>query len=224
MELEEAKRLVLNIFVLVIIATAVFHVYGFYNPLDFPGLQEKLLWASAMLGLLSAILYLPYERLLTLAERLDAGIRRIAGKRPKGPGLGLKLSLHIPSQREKFRKENAKKAMNWLFQLLLIVFLVLLLVQQFDEKLVSWIDMNYMLVTVIVFGALAVLFGPEKEPEHGKPGRRYYLFAVLAGVAGAGIIWLKVSDMGWLGAAMSVLSGILIATLSILIAQEPEPE
>jgi len=132
-----------------------------------------------------------------------------------------------------------------MFQVLLSVFLLCLLAQQVLEFFVPF-DLNFLLVEVVVFGVFSVVFkeeGPRVEERSaiGKSGRLFtvrlpfhnavktsfsdlanYVFLVVAGIAGAGIVFYKTQGMGWISYVISVISGVLIVLLSVLVLEEED--
>lgn len=122
-----------------------------------------------------------------------------------------------------FRGHSAE-IINHLFQTLLVVYLVLLLIEQIWQGFVSqYMNLNYLLVIVIVSGILDV-FSEHKTREKEKATKKDYVFIFLLGIAGFFIIKLKTSQLGWLSWLISIIACILIILLSILVLQEDENE
>ena len=121
-------------------------------------------------------------------------------------------------------KGKAAATMNHLFQVLLVTYLVLLLVEEIFAGSVSlYLNLNYLLVIVITLGVFDVLSEPPQKEE--KPAtKKDYLFVLILGVLGFFIIKYKTSALGWLSWVISIIAGILIILLSILVLQEDENE
>jgi len=122
---------------------------------------------------------------------------------------------------QKTRGEYVTESINWVFQAVLVLFLLTLLVQEYQPKWVEGVKTDYLLVAVVFFGVASVLTSknlPEKKPEPAS--KKDYLFAVAAGMVGAILIYIKVRDLGWLSYAISLLSGVLIILLSVLMLEE----
>lgn len=117
---------------------------------------------------------------------------------------------------------NWAKTINHLFQVLLVTYLILLLVEQIWTGLVSaYFNLNYLLIIVIILGVLDVF--SEKLPQIGKgPTKKDYIFVILLGILGAVIIKFKTSSLDWLSWLISIVAGILIILISILILQDDE--
>lgn len=189
MKIEEVHKEVLrDIFVFLIFATIGVFAYKYFHPLDFPGLEIKLLSVTIVVGLIWLYLI-----------------------------------------RKKIKKETRlKKGINYIFQGLLVLYLVLLLMETIREGVVStWLNLNYLLGLVIFFGVIAVLFPPPEEKPWRKRireivTRKDYVMIGVFGVVGGMIVWYKTKEIGWLSYLISVISGILIILLSILILEEDE--
>ena len=117
-------------------------------------------------------------------------------------------------------KGKPAELINLLFQSLLVVYLILLLIEQIWPSSVDiYLNLNWLLVIVIVVGILDV-FSQHKKQEYKKPTKKDYFFIVLLGIAGFIIIKFKTSQLGWLSWLISIIAGILIILLSLLVLQE----
>jgi CDP-diglyceride synthetase len=74
----------------------------------------------------------------------------------------LTTALYIPHEKVK-KRVRKKTVLNVTFQCSLASFLVFLLIRYFNSKFLEFIDVNYFLLTVIVFGVLAALFSSEGD-------------------------------------------------------------
>jgi len=120
-----------------------------------------------------------------------------------------------------FKSHNAH-LVNHLFQNLLIVYLILLLLEQIVSGFVSqYMNLNYLLIIVIIAGVLDV-FSEHPVLTYEKPKTKDYVFIFILGVFGFAIIKFKTSALGWLSWLISIIAGILIILLSILILEEDE--
>lgn len=144
-------------------------------------------------------------------------------------------------------KEDFARIINYVFNSLLVVYLILLLFNQ----LFSWdtnnvLSLNYLLILVIVFGIIFVFTNKEEkldEDEALKIKRRkkgaieykmesysdilskdYTWLVYVLGIIGFLIIKLKTYSLGWLSWVISIVAGILIILLSLLILEEDEDE
>ena len=125
--------------------------------------------------------------------------------------------------RNLFKGQTAAAISN-LFQVLLVTYLGLLLIEQLWTGFVSlYINLNYLLVIVIILGVLDVF--SEKQPMHRKMAtKKDYLFVLVLAVLGFFIIKIKTASLGWLSWVISIIAGILIFLLSILVLEDEEGE
>lgn len=113
-----------------------------------------------------------------------------------------------------------------LFVILLMTFLLLLLLKDIWGVNVSpYLNVNYLLLAVIVTGAVAVVGWPDgvEVEEGGRLGRRDIILAICAGLAGGVIVWQTMKGMGWFSYFVSVISGALVVLLPVLIIAERSP-
>ena len=108
------------------------------------------------------------------------------------------------------------------FQYLLIFYLVILLVNEYNDKLLDFLNMNYILIVTIVLGVVTVLTYKPKEEKKQKLRRMDNYFIYLLGIAGAFLVYFKIKDLGWISYLISILSGVLIITLNKLIVKEED--
>lgn len=120
-----------------------------------------------------------------------------------------------------FRGHNAD-IVNYLFQTLLVTYLLLLLIEQIWTGVVSvYLNLNYLLVLVIVMGVLDVFSERGFAREERVKKRDYYFIGGL-GVLGFVIIKYKTDALGWLSWVISLIAGILIILLSLLVLGEED--
>ena len=123
-------------------------------------------------------------------------------------------------------KERVKKALIHLnkniFQYLLIFYLVILLVQEYNENFLKFLNMNYTLILTIVLGIITVLTYKPKQVEKKKLTSLDNYFIYFLGIVGAVLVYFKINDLGWISYLISALSGILIIVLNKLIVEEDE--
>ena len=94
-----------------------------------------------------------------------------------------------------------------LFEQLLVSYLLLLLIEEIWTKSVTpYLNMNILLILVIITGAVAVLTQKEEQKVISEPTRKDYLLIGILGLAGAGIIFYKTKEIGWLSYIISAIS------------------
>jgi len=123
-------------------------------------------------------------------------------------------------------KERVKKALIHLnkniFQYLLIFYLVILLVQEYNKNFLRVLNMDYMLIITIILGVITILTYKPKQAEKKKLTSLDNYFIYFLGVTGAVLVYFKINDLGWISYLISALSGILIIVLNKLIVEEDE--
>lgn len=120
-----------------------------------------------------------------------------------------------------FKSHNAE-LVNHLFQTLLVTYLVLLLMEQLWEGIVSvYLNLNWLLVVVIVVGILDV-FSEMPLKKHERVKKLDYVFVWVLGALGFFIIKFKTLELGWLSWVISLIAGALIVLLSYLVLEEKD--
>ena len=117
-------------------------------------------------------------------------------------------------------KGYGAELVNHTFQILLVTYLILLLVEQVFPGVVSvYLNLNYFLIGVIIAGIFDVFSEHEKNVERDVNFKDYFFVFVL-GILGFTIIKYKTLELGWLSWIISIIAGILIILLSILVLGE----
>jgi len=114
--------------------------------------------------------------------------------------------------------KNISPYINAAFQVLLLAFLLLLLVNDFYK--VKFINMTLMLVIVVVFGILSILL--PAEPEKKAVKRTIYddILVYVIGIIGGVIVFLKTRELGWLSYVIAVVTFLLVVLLGSIIYDE----
>lgn len=121
-------------------------------------------------------------------------------------------------------KGNTAEIINYIFQALLISYLILLLIEQIWIGSVSlYMNINYLLIAVIIIGILDV-FSEHETPKKEKIKWWDYLFVSALGILGFIIIKFKTGELGWLSWLISIIAGILIILLSLLVLDDDEED
>ena len=278
MDIREYKKEIRISFLVLLGFYILILIYRLFNPLDFPGLEERLLYVLVPWGVISLLIWLPYNLIIDVLKKSTENLTKrieeinvISEETTKKIGrisilgssiLGsyklknkldrllyslismyryiirllfkifslflfltkviLKFTL-IVLQRfwviiQKNKEDLFKITVNWLFQVLLIVFLGLLI---FKEFFTLKLDLNYLLVAVIILGALSIFFPYEKK-EIKKTTKKDYVFTVILAIIGAVLIFVKTKSIGWLSYIIAIITAILIYLLSNLIYEEDE--
>ena len=126
-----------------------------------------------------------------------------------------------PKHKLEFKGKTAQ-TINYLFQSLLVSYLILLLIEQIWKSSVSsYFNLNYLLIIVIIAGILDV-FSEHSPIKYQKPNWKDYSLISILGILGFAIIKFKTGQLGWLSWLISIIAGILIVLLSILVLEEDE--
>ena len=111
---------------------------------------------------------------------------------------------------------------NHTFQILLVTYLILLLIEQIWTGVVSvYLNLNYLLIAVIVIGILDV-FSDHPNKSNERADWKDYAFIIILGILGFAIIKYKTAELEWISWIISVIAGILIILLSILVLEEED--
>ena len=116
--------------------------------------------------------------------------------------------------------EDLKTSFNHVFQILLIGYLLLLLVNEF--KKITFINLNYLMIAVIIFGIATILFPIEIKKQQTKTTKKDIAFIIILGIIGSILIYLKTKELGWISYLISIIAGILIILLSKLVLEDEE--
>ena len=108
------------------------------------------------------------------------------------------------------------------FQYILISYLILLLIREFNKNFLKQLNLNYLLIIVIVLGVITVLTYNPKKKKQEKPKKTDYYLIYLLGIAGTILIYFKIKSLGYLSYIISIIAGILIILLSKLVMEEDE--
>lgn len=131
----------------------------------------------------------------------------------------MKLQLSFKEERI---IEHLKYIFSYVFQILLFFFLVALLLQQFyPDKVKSYININWFMLIVIIFGAISIIFPPQPQLKKEKQiNWKDFTFIGALGILGGIIIFLKIKNLGWISYIISILGGLIIIFLSWLVLTE----
>jgi len=126
--------------------------------------------------------------------------------------------------------KTAKELVSEIFKISLLSYLLFYLIEDFFPGFVSsFFSMNILLGIVVGSGVFTVISqkeeiqeGEKKEAKNNIRARDIVFIVILSIIAG-GLIYLKTKDLGKLGLAISIISGIIILLMSILLLTEEEP-
>lgn len=110
-----------------------------------------------------------------------------------------------------------------IFSILLIVYLTLLLVEQFFKNLFKQIfNLNVILIMLIVSGSFYAISIREKEIEKQKYEikRKDIIFIILLVIIGSVLIWIRTKEYGLISYYISIISGFFIIILSYYVLKE----
>lgn len=140
-------------------------------------------------------------------------------------------------------KSNLGIVINELFQVSLVTYLILLLLETLDKGFVSNVfNLNYLLAVVLISGIIKVLPISEKKDLNqweiidsrlarlldqirpsGMSENQFY-FIVMVGLGGGGLVYLKVQDLGGIAILIATITCLIIFLLSYLIFTDSEVE
>ena len=128
------------------------------------------------------------------------------------------------TKKQKYVLEHFKHIFRTTFQIMLFLFLITLLLREFYlDAINSLININWFMFAVIIVGAVSILFPPKIKKEKEKPVTwKDKSLIVILGIIGAGIILLKLKELGWIGYAIAGLGGLIIVLLSWLLINEKD--
>ena len=122
------------------------------------------------------------------------------------------------------KNKTAVEIINDVFQSLLVLYLVLLLVEQVWQYSVSmYLNLNYLLIIVIIAGIFSV-FTKQKRRKKEPVTWKDYAYITILSIIGFIIIFIKTQELGWLSYVISIIAGILIFLLSLLVLEEDEQD
>jgi len=117
-------------------------------------------------------------------------------------------------------KNSLAKVINYMFQILLVAFLLMLLIEEFFYNIVI-LNLNYFMAVVIALGILSILFPyKEKKKKSKKKPNKYIIYGL--GIIGAVLVFIKTKNIGYLSYVVAVISFVLIVLLGSLTYEEDE--
>ncbi|TAN57099.1 hypothetical protein EPN15_05550 [Patescibacteria group bacterium] len=115
------------------------------------------------------------------------------------------------------------------FKISLLSYLLFYLIEDFFPGFVSgFFSMNILLGIVVGSGVFTVVSQKEENQEGEKKEAKNKIraldivFIVILSVIAGGLIYFKTKDLGKLGLAISIISGIIILLMSILLLMEDD--
>ena len=111
-----------------------------------------------------------------------------------------------------------------IFKVSLLTYFVLLIVEEFNQGIISnYFNLNILLTIIVVSGIGTVVLHSDDETEQRKHHRIKELFTIIVvAIIGAGLIFFKLRDIGIIAYIVSFLSIVLTITISILIVNDKE--
>ncbi len=120
--------------------------------------------------------------------------------------------------------EISKNICEQIFGIFLIGYLFFFLIDQiFDDFVSNFINLNYILATVLVFGILTVLLKENNEvkkdvSDNQQNSWKYSILSFFLGFIAAIVIFIQILSLGiLLSLFISIISGLLIALISFLL-------
>ncbi|MGE0793446.1 MAG: DUF1616 domain-containing protein [Candidatus Woesearchaeota archaeon] len=109
-----------------------------------------------------------------------------------------------------------------IFNYLLIGYLVLLLIQEFDYLL--YLNSNILLIPLIVFGIVTAIYSKDEEEKKEEMKTFDKILVWVLGLIGMVLIFVKTKELGWLSYVISLISGVLIVLVGYLIYEDDDNE
>ena len=208
--LTDYKNNLLQTIITVSIFLGVIFIYKTQNRFAFPGLIERGLFALSLLTVLFILFSLRYSRLIS---RLRIRLERMEIRYYRLPLIS-KILTALNTLSFKSSDFITRKGISFIFQFLLVAFLLVLLLKEFIE--VS-LNINYLLISVIFFGILNVFFPAEIIQRPTEMTKKDYYLITLLGIIGTVLIFIKTRQLGLISYLISLIAGVLIVTLSFLV-------
>ncbi|MEK7130273.1 MAG: hypothetical protein AAB793_01320 [Patescibacteria group bacterium] len=122
-----------------------------------------------------------------------------------------------------------KELITEIFKISLLSYLLFYLIEDFFPGFVSsFFSMNILLGIVVGSGVFTVVIEKPASESDGEVKikdrikARDIVFIVILSIIAGGLIYLKTKDLGKLGLAISIISGIIILLMSILLLIEDD--
>lgn len=123
----------------------------------------------------------------------------------------------------KIKKLSSFKVLvNFLFQLFLVIYMVLLLINEFVA--VKFMNLNYVMVLTIIFGVLTVIFPYERKEKKEEMKTFDKVLVYVLAIIGIVLIFIKTKNLGWLSYVISIISGLLIVLVGYLVYSDDDEE
>ncbi|MFW5704387.1 MAG: hypothetical protein ACOCXG_00965 [Nanoarchaeota archaeon] len=120
-----------------------------------------------------------------------------------------------------FKVRDYRELMKLLFESSLVIYLMLLVLNEFSK--VIFVNLNVFLGLVIVLGVISILNEPKSKRED-RILKKDYVLGVVLGIVGGVLIFVKTKELGWLSVIISIISVVLIILVSFLILEEEDEE
>lgn len=111
------------------------------------------------------------------------------------------------------------------FGIMLLVYLLLYLMEQYIPGLVSYtVNMTWLLIAVVAAGCLtAALSEPMKHQRQTTPiGKKQYIEIAALSIIGGMLVFLKIRSIGVFAIPITLLAFVVIAVLSVMLLRDRE--
>ncbi len=119
-----------------------------------------------------------------------------------------------------FSGTEARELLSFTFQVALVSFLGFYLIESVRPGVIAnFFNINIFLWAAIVVGVLSTVWPmvvPEAKVEK-KPSWKEYVWMVLLALGTVALVWYKTFSIGWLGAVIAPVSGLIVLGLSLLV-------
>lgn len=117
---------------------------------------------------------------------------------------------------------NSTSIVSDIFQVSLISYLVLLLIEEFASGFATnFLNINWLLGIIVVSGVLTIIFYQEDKQQETRQVKWWdYLLIVLLGISAGIIIFWQMQDLEWIAIVISIFSGLIIILISYFLINE----
>ncbi len=174
--------------------------YKLFNPYYFIGLWFRSLWLVIIFGFLTIISFVDFKKLSRATHKKN-----------------LKSLFKILS----LSQEKPRTIINWLFQITLVLYLTLLVVNEFIKIKYG---LNTLLVLTIIFATLTIIYPEKKKKKEETFGYKEKALIIILSIIGFILVYLKTKQLGWISYLISIITALIIFFVGYLIYEDDEKD